>query len=396
MRHLLAVPILALLAGCGLKPPPKPPEPPDPTPPPVEAPQPQCAEGQTHSCWHLPPDSRTWLYACPLYNTDGGIVGTVDVVGGPAQCPAAPPPPDPEPPPATDCQPVLDPAKSAPVASDSSWPPAADQTEPSLWKQSVWDAVRAAKAACAEAWSGDCLVGGPPKIDYGYLLISKELQDAGIDASQAIVGGERKDHLWVRRAPGSNDWNGTKLFNYGSGCLITGDGAFNVHGWYTYAGGGTQPEPEPPPVAGCSSPLPPKVWTEETLPDGYGSDAVGQPRWELGCGLHPNGRVVDCTAKVAPHACDYCAAIGMGEISGQPRCGCPVRNECKPAGEEPQNFKCEERVACEAYLTGGTKLQSRNGATCEFANNNPFQFFPNGGNCQLCSVGDPRVCGDWF
>jgi hypothetical protein len=86
----------------------------------------------------------------------------------------------------------------------------------------------------------------------------------------------------------------------------------------------------------------------------------------------------------------------MGEISGQPRCGCPVRNECKPAGEEPQNFKCEERVACEAYLTGGTKLQSRNGATCEFANNNPFQFFPNGGNCQLCSVGDPRVCGDWF
>ena len=80
------------------------------------------------------------------------------------------------------------------------------------------------------------------------------------------------DHLWVVRAPNSKDWNATKLFNYGTGCLITADGAFTVHGWYTYTGG--TPTPEPPPVAGCSSPLPPKVWTAETLPDGWGGDQI--------------------------------------------------------------------------------------------------------------------------
>jgi hypothetical protein len=141
--------------------------------------------------------------------------------------------------------------------------------------------------------------------------------------------------------------------------------------------------------------LPPKVWTAVTLPDGWSEDQIGQPRWEIGCVPHSN--VVDCTAKVAPHACGYCDAIGMGEIGGQIRCGCPVRNECKPVEQTPpQNFKCEERVACEAYLTGGTKLESRNDATCEFAHGNPFQFHPSGGNCRLCSIGDPRVCGGWF
>jgi hypothetical protein len=323
-----------------------------------------------------------------VYNQQGQVIGVINVVGGPAQCPAKP---EPTPPPTeTECSPVLDPAMSAPANDDANWQQAADQSLPSEWKSAVWNAVAAAKQVCPSAWSGDCMAGGPSKIDQGYLLISKELQKAGIAASQAVSSsGQKADHLWVRRSPSSKDWNASKLFFYGNGCLITGDGAFTVHGWYTFVGGDPTPPPvDPPPTSGsCTAPLPPKVWTAETLPDGWGSDQIGQPRWELGC--VPHGNVVDCTPKVAPHACDYCAAIGMGDIGGQPRCGCPVRNECP-------GFKCEERAACEAYLTGGTQLVARNGATCEYANNNPLQFKPNNGNCQLCSVGDPRVCGGWF
>ena len=247
------------------------------------------------------------------------------------------------------------------------------------------------------------MVGGPGSIDQGYRLISKELQAAGVNAAQGTTpSGERKDHLWVQRAPGSRDWNATKLFYYGNGCLITGDGAFSVHGWYTYSGDLTPPPPPfPPPANGCTTPLPPKVWTDATLPPGWGGDQVGKPRWEIGCGFHQ--KVIDCTARVAPQACEFCASIGMGEIGGQPRCGCPVRNECP-------GFKCEERAACERYLTGGTKLQTcaeaktadpnvvctSSANACEFVGDNPFQFYPSGGNCRVCSVEDPRVCGGWF
>jgi hypothetical protein len=164
---------------------------------------------------------------------------------------------------------------------------------------------------------------------------------------------------------------------------------------------GPAPPPAPPDGGSCSSPLPPKLWTAATLPPGWGEDQIGRPRWEIGCGPHNN--VIDCTAKVAPQACAYCDSIGMGEAGGQIRCGCPVRNECP-------GVKCEERVACEAYLTGGTRLQTcaearaadssvectPTVAACELVGGNPFMFHPSGGNCRLCSVGDPRVCGGWF
>lgn len=144
------------------------------------------------------------------------------------------------------------------------------------------------------------------------------------------------------------------------------------------------PDPPPPPVGGCGAPLPPKVWTAATLPDGWSEAQIGTPRWLIEC--VPHGNVVDCTAKVAPQACDYCAAIGMGTMPDgvQPRCGCPVRKEDSP-----------ERGPCEAFLTGGTKLEARNGATCSFAHGNPFQFDPSGGGCRLCS-NDGTVCGGWF
>jgi hypothetical protein len=241
-------------------------------------------------------------------------------------------------------------------------------------------------------------VGGPSKIDYGYKLISKQLQLKSMAASQAVVDGQKKDHLWIQRSSGSSDWNATKLFNYGDGCLLTSDNVFHIHGWYTYAGGGTQPPPVDPPVdppsaGGCTAPQPPIYWTAETLPDGWDTGLIGQTRYVMTC--VPHGNVVDCTVQ-NQRACDYCAAIGMGEAGGQIRCGCPVRNEC------PDTFKCEERVACEAYLTTGTVLESRNGATCSFKNNNPYQFEPSNGNCRLCGAngttynGERQGCGAWF
>jgi hypothetical protein len=147
---------------------------------------------------------------------------------------------------------------------------------------------------------------------------------------------------------------------------------------------GPAPPPAPPDGGSCSNPLPPKLWTAATLPDGWGEDEIGKPRWKIDC---EQKRVIDCTAHVAPQACAYCESIGMGTMPDgvQPRCGCPVRKE-----------DSLEREPCEEYLTGGTKLESRNGATCAFVDDNPFLFEPSGGNCRLCSVGDPRVCGGWF
>lgn len=395
VAFFLALALVGSLAGCGFLPPinqpgPGPAPTPTPTPPPAACMPgvPWCSDvGQECSstdkpCKHNPTQDPAHCELAPA-------------------CPEEPRPPDP--PPATDCAPVLDPGLSAPPNDDAAWPKAVDQTTPSEFKREVWKAVQRAKQACPAAWVGDCMAAGPSAIDRGYLLIAEELQEAGIAASQAKASsGKIADHLYVRRAPTSLDWNATKLFSYGNGCLITGDGAFTAHGWYTYTGSDQPPPPtDPPPAGGCTAPLPPKVWTAETLPDGWGSDQIGQPRWEIGC--VPHGNVVDCTAKVAPRACDYCASIGMGEIGGQPRCGCPVRNECP-------GFKCEERVACEAYLTGGTKLQTCAeakaadpkaecspvaGALCSFVGGNPFQFYPNAGQCRLCSKEDGRVCGTW-
>lgn len=92
-----------LLAGCTGLPPinPGPRPTPDPTPTP---PSPQCGANQSYSCWHFPPESRTWLYACPVYDVAGNVMGILNVVGGPPQCPQRPiepPTTQPTPPPNT-------------------------------------------------------------------------------------------------------------------------------------------------------------------------------------------------------------------------------------------------------------------------------------------------------
>lgn len=87
---------MLLLGSCNGLPPINPPGPrPTPTPTP-EPPTPQCSvTGAAYSCWHFPPESRTWLYACPVYDAAGNVIAIANVVGGPPQCPAKPvtPPP---------------------------------------------------------------------------------------------------------------------------------------------------------------------------------------------------------------------------------------------------------------------------------------------------------------
>jgi hypothetical protein len=57
--------------------------------------------------------------------------------------------------------------------------------------------------------------------------------------------------------------------------------------------------------------------------------------------------VCDPTPLVA-RDCEYCQAIGMGEYNGQPRCGCPARNECP--GTPGYESMCVDRIACEQEL----------------------------------------------
>lgn len=378
LKKLAAVVLAASMAACGVSLPPiNPPNKPTPPPAPAEcmADVPWCHEaGLTCStaerpCKHNPTSDPNH---CELAPTCGGE--------------------QPPQPPATRCQPALDAAHSAPVAEDGEWPLAADQSVDSAWKQAVFGAVREAQAMCPAAWSGDCLSGGAADIDHGYLLISKALQSAGVDASQGRTpSGEVKDHLWVRRSPGSADWNATKLFFYGNGCLITGDGAFTAHGWYTYGGAAPTPPPQPPPVTGTCpvGPCPELTWTEATLPDGWGRDEIGRARMHFNSSVYV-GRCEDNTLLVTRNE-PYCASIGMSPMAnGILRDACPLRPDGHP-----------DRVALETWASQGFRVEGENGARCDpcpAAPDNPVMFAL-GSRCRICTVrtfknGEP-LCSEW-
>jgi hypothetical protein len=63
--------------------------------------------------------------------------------------------------------------------------------------------------------------------------------------------------------------------------------------------------------------------------------------------LHCGNRWCDATPIL--YGCEFCAAIGLGEMPGQPgvpRCNCPAGNEDNPA----------KRMACERQVIGGAAL----------------------------------------
>lgn len=90
---VLCLSLLALSCG-GIRPPnptPTPTPTPTPVPTPIPPPGPVCdpAAGQHCGCWHWPPTSLTWVYACCVPWLPEGVVSVPD----PAQCPVEPPPP---------------------------------------------------------------------------------------------------------------------------------------------------------------------------------------------------------------------------------------------------------------------------------------------------------------
>jgi hypothetical protein len=82
--------------------------------------------------------------------------------------------------------------------------------------------------------------------------------------------------------------------------------------------------------------------------------------------------------------CAYCQSIGMGEIGGNPRCICPVRNECPDTpGYEG---KCEQRIACERVAMGGPATWVGNG-NVEVNENNALRLQA---RCSSCT--ELKVC----
>ncbi len=312
----------------------------------------------------------------------------------PEPTPIPTPPPGPAPTPTPSPQPTPEPTPTPTPA-----PGCSIDGEPGALLPDHRPALGAEVNAAMHALRPDCEVGGRCVLTEGRLewqaRVVDELRRRGICAGQHTPVTDEIAAATSATAPreGGHVYNGPAngpgtvvWFQALPGGVVRQEPPYVGAARPAYAAPTDTSPPPPGPPGACGNPLPPKIWTAATKPPNWGEDEIGRPRWEITCAAH--GDVVDCTAKVAPHACEYCASIGMGTMPDgvQPRCGCPVRKEDSP-----------ERGPCEAYLTGGTRLESRNGATCEFAHGNPFLFVkPSQGQCRLCSVGDGRVCGGWL
>ena len=190
---------------------------------------------------------------------------------------------------------------------------------------------------------------------------------AALDAGQHRDGGTDEIAVRVPRS-GICRWEGYHITTHGPKPTVVWAPGSIRPSWsiprdYCKFGIAPQPTPVPvpPPVSvdGCSPPLPPMA--------------------KLKMVVHCNSRgKCDLTPKVVK-ACDYCESIGMGEIGGTLRCGCPVRNEGSI-----------ERSACEQFvLGGGDPRWFCNGAEIDSLDN-PFQAKCLG-EATACNV-DLSVC----
>lgn len=167
---------------------------------------------------------------------------------------------------------------------------------------------------------------------------------------------------------------------FGTGALIETGKFMGTH--FDKTGGSVTP---PPVTDACpAAPCPDRVWTAETLPDGWGQDAIGTARWHFNVHVHTMGNY-DSTSVVDRNE-PYCASIGMSPMAdGTARASCPVR----PDGHN-------EREAVEGWLLeGGPVVEGRNGQDCKANNNdNPFAFLAGTGNCRICNT-PKTVCSEW-
>ena len=334
---------VVLVSACGPVKPNVPPTPP-------ATPSPVCVAGQTHSCYHNP--GTGWLYACPVYDAAGGVVGVQNETDR-AKCPAKPgtPPVPPVTPPAG--TPALIPDEELTLADDG------------LIKTWVVTdlAIKAWREAHPEAWRGDgaCLID-VKGIDAAFLGIATELAKKGVIAGQSIAkSGQRSDCLWVNRT-GTNLYEEAHLFDYGRACVATGQNA--VKHVYLRAKSGTPPPAQPPPVTPpvtppptsytCANPIPPPL-------QGFNLQCQNSDgSWKKWCDGTP--QVYGCGYKGS--GTNFCDEIGLGEMPGQPgvvRCDCAPGNEDDPVARE-----CRE-----AYIVGGKPLWKTDGVI-ELHDTNPF------------------------
>jgi hypothetical protein len=198
----------------------------------------------------------------------------------------------------------------------------------------------------------------------------------------AIAGIEA---VFVRRSDGLVEEYHAVYFGDGS---WTDSNNGHFMGIHSDGGGPPTPPVEPPTVDfGCPAPRPDRVWTAETLPPGWGSDQIGQPRWKLNSS--PHLAWIDSTAVTVRNE-PYCRAIGMSPmLDGTLRAGCPMRNE---GGD------FAERVACERYIAEGDwVVVASGGAICEANPDNSAQFRRTsaGGTCRLCNPAQ-TVCTEAY
>jgi hypothetical protein len=266
--------------------------------------EPVCAEGQTHSCWAQRP-GEMWAFVCPVYNSDGGVVGTTSVLD-PANCPVKPePPPEPTPTPT----PAPDPT-APPLIEDEHL--TADPTDTQKLTFNLTSAAVARwRSKHPEKWNanGSCLIDKGAGIDAAFLAISAELGTVGVVAGQSIkVSGQRSDAIFVNRKS-TNRYEETHLFHSGTGCVATSSSTIKM----TYIRSGVTPTP---PDA-CTDPQAPPLMKINMKCDKPGKWKCDGTPQVLGFEYKGPGT-------------NYCAEIGLGEMPGQPgvvRRVCPLGNE---------------------------------------------------------------------
>lgn len=117
------------------------------------------------------------------------------------------------------------------------------------------------------------------------------------------------------------------------------------------------------PQTGCNAPLPDR----------------DKLVWSVTCAT--NG-ICDPTPTVTA-SCEFCDAIGMGEMGGIVRCTCPARNECPPDGSDVDD--CKSRLACEQYLMEAPSPVVTSDGEVQFVDDNKFRAKTTGTWLEFCN-----------
>jgi hypothetical protein len=283
-----------------------------------------------------------------------------------------------------ECVPVTT-TPEAPLIRDEDLTYVGDAAPAQMWAETD-AAISRWRTLHPEKWNGNgsCLVS-VSGIDEAFLGISTELLRVGIVAGQSITDdGKRSDCTFVNRT-GTKLYEEGHLFDYARACVATGPNAMKG----LYRRGDAPPVEPPPATASCPyAPCPFKLWTAETLPPGWGEDAIGTAAWKWNAKLHTMGNADSTPVTVRQEP--FCHAIGMSPMAdGTLRASCPMRPDGHTEREAVENW----------LLDGGPVRDSKNGQDCTPNNtDNPFAFLAGTGNCRICNALAPpgQVCSEWF